>query len=49
MCHVGVSDEGRCCFIAIGPPKDGKWVFIKTCTMPWCNTVVHFEVKMTRF
>ena len=49
VCHVGVSDEGRCCFIAIGPSKDGKWVFNKTCTMPWCNTVVHFEVKMSRF
>ena len=48
VCDVGVSNEGRCCFIAIGPPKDGKWVFIKTCTMPSGNTVVHLEVKMSR-
>ena len=45
MCQVGVSNEGRCSFIAIGLSKDGKWVFNKACTMPWCHTVVHFEVK----
>ena len=35
--------------MAIGLSNDGKWVFNKACTMPWCHTVVHFEVKMTRF
>ena len=35
--------------MAIGPSNDGKWVFNKACTMPWCHTVVHFEVKMSRF
>ena len=49
MCQVGVSDEGCCSFIAIGPLKDCKWVCITACTMPWCHMVVHFEVKMSRF
>ena len=35
--------------MAIGPSKDGKWVFNKACTTPWCHTVVHFEVKKSRF
>ena len=47
--QAGVSDEGRCSFMAIGLFKDGKWVFNKACTTPWCHAVVHFEVKMSRF
>ena len=47
--QAGVSDEGRCSFMAIGLSTDGKWVFNKACTTPWCVTVVHFEVKMGRF
>ena len=35
--------------MAIGLSKDGKWVFNKACTLPWCHTVVHFEVKTSRF
>ena len=35
--------------MAIGLSKDGKWVFNKACATPWCHTVVHFEVKMSRF
>ena len=35
--------------MAIGLSKDGKWVFNKACTMPWCHAVVHFDVKMSRF
>ena len=35
--------------MAIGLSKDGKWVFNKACTMPWCHAVVHFEVKRGRF
>ena len=35
--------------MAIGPSKDGKWVFNKVCTTPWCHAVVHFEVRMSRF
>ena len=35
--------------MAIGPSKEGKWVFNKACTTPWCHTMVHFEVKMGRF
>ena len=35
--------------MAIGLSKDGKWVFNKACTTPWCHAVVHFEVKMRRF
>ena len=49
MCQVGVCDEGRCSSMAIGLSKDGKWVFNMACTMPWCQTVVHFEVKMSHF
>ena len=49
MCQVGVCNEGRCSSRVIGLSNDGKWVFNKACTMPWCHTVVHFEVKMSRF
>ena len=35
--------------MAIGLSKDGKWVFNKACTTPWCHAVVHFDVKMSRF
>ena len=35
--------------MVIGLLKDGKWVFNKACTTPWCHAVVHFEVKMSRF
>ena len=35
--------------MAIRLSNDGKWVFNKACTMPWCDTGVHFEVKMSRF
>ena len=35
--------------MAIGLLKDGKWVFNVACSMPWCQTVVHFEVKMSHF
>ena len=35
--------------MAIGLSKDGKWVFNKACTTPWCHAVVHFEVKMSHF
>ena len=34
--------------MAIGLSKDGKWVFNKAYTTPWCHAVVHFEVKMSR-
>ena len=47
--QAGVSDEGRCYFMAIGLSNNGKWVFNKACTTPWCHAVVHFEVKMSRF
>ena len=48
MCQVGVSDEAHCSSMVIGISKEGKWVFNKACTTP-CHTVVHFEVKMSRF
>ena len=35
--------------MAIGLSKDGKWVFNKACTTPWCHAVVRFEVKMSLF
>ena len=35
--------------IAIELSKDGKWMFIKACSMPLCHPVVHLEVKMCRF
>ena len=35
--------------MTIGLSKDGKWVFNKACTTPWCHAVVHFEVKTSRF
>ena len=47
--RVGVFNEGRCFFTAIGLLNDAKWVFNKACTMLWCHTVVHFEVKKSRF
>ena len=47
--QAGVSDEARCSFMAIGLSNDGKWVFNKACTTPWCHAVVHFEMKMSRF
>ena len=49
VCQVGVCNESRCSSMAIGLSKDGTWVFNKVCTMPWSHTVVHFEVKMSRF
>ena len=49
MCQVGVCNEGRCSLMAIGLSNDGKRVFNKACAMAWCHTVVHFEVKMSRF
>ena len=49
MCQVGVCNEGRCSSMAIGLSNDGKWVFNQACTITWCHTVVHFEVKMSRF
>ena len=49
VCQVGVCNEGRCSSMAIGLSNDGKWVFNKAWTMPWCHTVVHFVVKMSRF
>ena len=35
--------------LAIRLSNDGKWVFNMACTMVWCHTVVHVEVKMSRF
>ena len=35
--------------MAIGLSNDGKWLFNKACTMLSCYTVVHFEVKRSRF
>ena len=35
--------------MAIGLSNDGKWVFNKACTMPWCHTVVPFKVKNDPF
>ena len=49
MCQLGVCNEGRSSSIAIGLSNDGKWVLNTACTMPWCHTVVHFEVKMGHF
>ena len=49
MCQVGICNEGRCSSMAIGLSNDSKWVFNKACTMPWCHTVVDFQVKMSRF
>ena len=47
--QAGVSDEGRCSFMAFGLSNDGKWVFNKACTTPSCHAVVHFDVKRSRF
>ena len=47
--QAGVSHEGRCSFMAIGLSKDGKWVFNKACTTPWCHAGVYFEVKRSQF
>ena len=47
--QASVSDEARSSFMAIGLSNDGKWVFNKACTTPWCHAVVHFQVKTSRF
>ena len=49
MCQVGICNEGRFSSMAIAISNDGKWVFNTPYTMPWCHTVVHFEVKMSHF
>ena len=49
MCQVGISNKGRWSFIAIGLSNDGKWVLNRACTMPWCHTAVHLELKMSCF
>ena len=38
--QAGVSDEGRCSFMAIGLSKHGKLVFNKACTTPWCHAAM---------
>ena len=47
--QVGVCAEDCCSSMAIGLSNNGKWVFNTAFTMPWCHTVVHFEVKISRF
>ena len=49
MCQVGIFHEGRSSSIAIGLSNEGKSLFNKACGMPWCHTVVHFEVKIGFF
>ena len=49
MCQVGVFNEGCSSSRTIGLSKECKWLFNKAAAMPWCHTVVHFEVKMSRF
>ena len=49
MCQVGVCNEGRCPSMAIGLSEECKSMFHQSFTMPWCHTLVHFEVKMNRF
>ena len=49
MCPMRVCNKGRCSSMAIGKSNDGKWVFNKACTMPWCQMVVHYVVKMSLF
>ena len=44
MCRVGVCTKGRCSSMAIGLSNDGKCMFNN-----WCDTVVHFEVRLSRF
>ena len=29
--------------MTIGVLKDGKWVFNKACTAPWCHALVNFS------
>ena len=47
MCQVGVFNEGRTSSRTIRLSNKCKRVFNKACTMPWSQTVVHFEVKMS--
>ena len=49
VCQVDICNEGRRFSMAIGLSNDGEWVLNTACTMPWCHTVVHFEVKMSHF
>ena len=45
----GAFQRGLSSSTAIGLFNECKWVFNKVCTMPWCHTMVHFEVKMSNF
>ena len=45
----GVSNEGCCSSMAIGPSKECKWVGNRACAMPWCHGVRDLEVKTSRF
>ena len=49
MRQVGVFNDGRSSLVAIGLSKECKRVLNKVCAMPWCHTVVDFEVKTSRF
>ena len=49
MCHVGVSNEGYSPSISIELSNDCKWVFHEASFTTWCQTVVHFEVKISHF
>ena len=49
VCEVGVSNENRSSSIAIGLSKACKWVFNQASSTLWCHTVVHFDVRMSRF
>ena len=48
VCQVPVSDEGHFCSIAKGS-NDCKRLFNKTSSTPWCLSIVHFEVEISRF
>ena len=45
----GISNEGRCSSVVTGLSKECKWVFNEASHTPWCNAVVNFEVKTSRF
>ena len=47
--QVGVSNEGRSSFIAIGRLNDGKRVLNEESPTPWCHMVVHYDSKMSCF
>ena len=49
MCQAGASKKHRSFFMVVGQLNDCKWVFNLPGFLPWCNVLVHLEVKTSHF